>query len=84
MPHKGIVTSKCKKAEILRFQFIHVHKDGIVQQSEAEIDFAKTNIYLCRFDQFNIHTNEQILEKANLKIGEKLSTTTFLKECLLI
>lgn len=84
MPHKGIVTSKCKKAEILRIKFIHVPKDGVVQQSEAEIDFAKTKIYLCRFDQFNIHTNEQILGKANLKIGEKLSTKTFLKECVLI
>lgn len=83
MPHKGIVTAKCEKANIVNIKFIHVNTDGVVELNKDEIDLAKTNVYQCRFDLLDIPTKEQILEKTELKQGKKLCTTEFLKHCLL-
>lgn len=83
LPHQGIVTSKNRKAEILNIEFIYISKNGVVEECSSEIDMGKTNIFLCNFRDLKMHTNAQILENAQSKLGQKLSREQFLKECIL-
>lgn len=83
LPHQGIVTHKIEKAEILNIEFIYISQKGVVEECSSEIDMGKTNIFLCTFRHLKIHTNAQILENAQSKLGQKLNRKQFLEECIL-
>lgn len=83
LPHQGILTRKNEKAEILKIEFIYINKKGLVEEFSDDIDMGKTNIFVCNYCNLNIHTNAQILENAQSKVGQLLTRVQFLKECIL-